>query len=115
MIKNKIRLYGFLLLGLVIVRAGYASSMLSMPLPAQSPAREQVTKVFDEKKYLQDKLTYERGYTHLQEIVKELLVIIKQKYSSIISGRGAYVSGKNPKIVSDYASGRYLKNILMQK
>jgi len=121
MIKNKIQLYGFLFFSLMVVIESYAGSMVSLPgavqssLSVQSPVREQVERLFDEKKYLQDKLAYERGYNHLQEIVKKLLLIIKQKYSFIINGKSASLVTKNPKLIFDYSSGRFLKNILMQK
>jgi hypothetical protein len=110
MIKNKIVLWGFLVL-LSVMQEGRASVMNPVVGTPGMGVRDQVTKWFDEKKYLQNELSYQRAYNQLQEVVKGLLVAIKQKYSAIIAGGAVPPVVKNPKLVGDYMSGRYLKNI----
>lgn len=103
--KNRIMLMGLILL-LSALSNGHASTV-----GQSSGVREQVTQWFDEKKYLEDQLRYERGYGQLQEVVKQLLMAIKQKYSAIVAGGAVPAVTKNPAVLGDYMSGRYLKNI----
>lgn len=110
MIKNKIILLGWVVL-LSAVRDGQASVGLPSTNVAGTGIRDQVAKWFDEKKYLENELSYERGYGQLQEVVKSLLIAIKQKYSAMIVGGAMPQVTKDGKLVGDYMSGRYLKNI----
>jgi hypothetical protein len=110
MIKNKIVLWGFVVL-LSVMQEGRASVMNPVVGAPGMGVRDQVTKWFDEKKYLQNELSYERGYGQLQEVVKGLLSAIKQKYSAIMAGGGVPPVMKDGKLVNDYMSGRYLKTI----
>lgn len=103
--KNRIMFMGLILV-LSALRDGHASV-----IGQQGGVREQVAQWFDEKKYLEDQLQYERGYGQLQEVVKQLLMAIKQKYSAIVAGGAVPAVTKNPRLVSDYMGGRYLKNI----
>jgi len=110
MIKNKIVLWGLLVV-VSVMQEGRPSVMNSAVSAPGMGVRDQVTKWFDEKKYLENELSYQRGYNQLQEVVKGLLAAIKQKYSAMMAGGAVPPVMKNPKLVGDYMSGRYLKNI----
>lgn len=77
-----------------------------------SVIQDSVRTVFDEVKFLEDKLTYLRGYKQLQDIVVVLANEVTKQYEAIMANRPILPVAKNNELVMQYQKGRYLQKII---
>lgn len=95
----------------VISNLGVQQMPLNM-VQGTSTVQQNYTQLFDEEAHLKEKLTYLRAYNQLQNIVKALIADIEKKYQALAADQILMDMAKDNKLASDYAQGRYLKNML---
>lgn len=80
--------------------------------PIGSVIQNSVNTLFDEEKYLQDKLSYLRAYKQLQDIVVVLANEVTKQYEAIMANRPILPIFKNNELLVQYDKGRYLQKII---